>query len=89
LEPALAAAEKVLPRNRATVIDGFPAENGIIGQGYEGILSCPPGLNPEPFELILETPALAPIEVQEKAFVLALEAVLIEYQRVISYAANL
>jgi murein peptide amidase A len=89
LEPALAAAELFLPRNRQPLIDGFPASEGIIVQGYQGILCAPPEVSPHPFELILETPQLAPIPLQEQAFVVALLSILAEYRKTMSYAANL
>jgi hypothetical protein len=57
IEPALAAAEKFLPRDGRPVIDGFATRNGVIRDGYEGILSAPPKVRPRPFEIILETPA--------------------------------
>jgi hypothetical protein len=89
LEPALRAAENVLPRNGATVIDGFAAENGIISQCYDGILTSPPKLENTPFEIILETPQHAPEEKQVEAFVSASVAILAEYQKFISFAADL
>jgi murein peptide amidase A len=89
LEPALAAAEKVLPRNRERLIDGFAAENGIISECYDGILTSPPELNPAPFEIILETPHKAPEDLQIAAFVIAIETVLSEYQKLLAFAANL
>jgi len=89
LEPALAAAEKIIPRNRNQVIDGFAAENGIISECYDGILTSPPELHPAPFEIILETPHSAPLDLQVEAFVVALRTVLIEYQKLLSFAANL
>ena len=42
IEPALAAAERFLPRNELSVIDGFAARNGIIRDTFYGILSAPP-----------------------------------------------
>jgi murein peptide amidase A len=89
LEPALAAAELFLPRNRQPLIDGFPASEGIIVQGYQGILCAPPDVSPRPFELIFETPQLSPIPLQEQAFVVALLSILAEYRKTMSYAANL
>lgn len=89
LEPALSAAEKVLPRNLQSVIDGFPADNGIISDCFDGILTSPPDLNPLPFEIILETPQTAPEEKQIEAFVVAIESVLREYQRFLAFATNL
>jgi len=89
LEPALMAAEKVIARNRNNIIDGFAADNGIISECYEGILTSPPELNPAPFEIILETPHSAPVAKQVEAFVVAIETVLREYQELLAFAANL
>lgn len=89
LEPALAAAEAALPRNQASIIDGFHAVNGIIHTAYDGILTAPPGSSPAPFEIILESPHHAPMDLQRKAFVLALTEILRHYRRMISYAADL
>lgn len=89
LEPALAAAERIISRNRKPVIDGFPAENGIISECYDGILASPPELQPTPFEIILETPQSAAVELQTDAFVVALRTILVEYQKLLSFAANL
>jgi protein MpaA len=89
LEPALRAAELFLPRNEQPMIDGFNAQKGIIHEGYQGILSAPPNATPRPFELIFETPQLAPIALQEHAFIVALLSILAEYRKTISYAANL
>lgn len=89
LEPALAAAEATLPRNKSELIDGFFAIEGIIHSGYGGILSAPPETHPEPFEIVLETPHHAPADLQRQAFVLALKALLAEYRRLISYAADI
>ena len=89
LEPALAAAEKIIPRNRKPIIDGFPAENGIISKCYDGILTSPPELKPEPFEIILETPHGAPMDLQVRALVVATRTILVEYQKLLAFAANL
>jgi hypothetical protein len=89
IEPALAAAEKFLPRNEQPVIDGFNARRGVIRDGYEGILSAPPKTRPRPFEMILETPATPPSYLKELAFVAALQSILIEYRQFIAYAPNL
>lgn len=89
LEPALAAAEAALPVNQARIIDGFHAVNGIIHSGYDGILSTPPGTHPAPVEIVLESPAHAPMELQRKAFVLAVTEIVRQYRRLISYAADL
>lgn len=89
IEPALAAAEKFLPRDERPVIDGFSARNGVIRDGYAGILSGPPKVRPRPFEIILETPATPPEYLKQCAFVAALQTILAEYQKFIAYAPNL
>lgn len=89
LEPALAAAAELLPRNDAAVIDGFSADRGVIREGYPGILSAPPGSRPRPFEIVFETPQQAPHYTQVQAAVVALVTILTEYRKFISYAANL
>ena len=89
IEPALAAAEQVLPRNRSEVIDGFAARNGVIRKGYQGILSAPPKVRPRPFEIVLETPHAAPQQLQQKALVAALLSILGEYRKLLAYAPNL
>jgi murein peptide amidase A len=89
LAPALAAAEAALPVNQDSVIDGFHAVNGIIHTGYDGILSAPPGTTPSPFEIVLESPSHAPMDLQRQSFVLALTEIVRHYRRLISYAADL
>ncbi len=89
LKPALAAAEAALPVNQAAVIDGFHAVEGIIQTCYDGILSAPSTQSPSPFEIVLESPTEAPLELQRKAFVLALTETLREYRRLISFAQNI
>jgi len=88
LRPALAAAEKILPRNVNATIDGFAARDGIIYSGYEGILAAPMQSEP-PFEIVFETPHHAPMELQVQALVVALRTILDEYRRLISFAANI
>jgi protein MpaA len=89
IEPALRAAEDILPRNRNNIIDGFTARNGIIRHGYQGVLGAPSKLRPRPFEIILETPNTAPQFLQEKALVAALLSILTEYRKFIAFAPNL
>ena len=89
IEPALAAAERFLPRNELPVIDGFSARRGIIRDSYEGILSAPPKVRPRPFEIILETPASPPEYLKATAFAAALQTILTEYRKFIAYAPNL
>ncbi len=89
IEPALAAAEKFLPRNELPVIDGFNARRGIIRDCYDGVLSAPPKVRPRPFEIILETPATPPEYLKELAFIASLQTILLEYNQFIAYAPNL
>ena len=89
IEPALATAAKLLPRDSRATIDGFRARNGIISDCYEGVLSAPPKVRPRPFEIILETPKAPPAYVKDAALVSALQAILIEYRALVAYAPNL
>ena len=52
-------------------------------------MAAPPTQRPQPFEIILETPALAPIEPQIQATTAALQAVLTGYRRFLAYGLNL
>jgi len=89
IEPALAAAASLLPRDERAIIDGFRARNGVISDCYQGVLSAAPKSRPRPFEIILETPAAPPAFVKEAAFVAALHAILLEYRKFIAFAPNL
>lgn len=89
LRPALQASERVLPRNRAPVIDGFVASEGVIGDCFSGILAPAPGQRPRPFEIIFETPARLAFDVQAEAARLALLSILASYRGFIAYADNL
>jgi murein peptide amidase A len=89
LKPALIAAEEVLPRDLRASIDGFHAHEGIISDCFEGILAPPPDQHPRPFNLIFETPATVPLDVQAAAYVAALDAILATYRGYISYAKDL
>ena len=89
LKPALRASERVLPRNRAATIDGFPASEGLIHRCFEGVLSAPHQQRPQPFDLIFETPALAPITLQVDATIVAIETLLDEYRVFLAHSINL
>jgi protein MpaA len=67
VEPALRAAEKILPRNRDATIDNFNARNGLIRKGYPGMLCAAPEARPRPFEIVFETPHHADLEKQIEA----------------------
>ena len=89
IEPALRAAEQLLPRDERPVIDGFAARRGVIYETFDGILGAPPRVRSRPFEIILETPQSPPAYLKEAAFVAALQTILAEYQKFIAYAPNL
>lgn len=89
LIPALRASEHVLPVNREAVIDGFPAEEGIVEDCFEGILAPPPEQRSRPFEIIFETPATVPMTQQIEAISCALHSVLTEYRQFIAQGTNL
>jgi murein peptide amidase A len=89
LRPALAEAGKILPRNVNAQIDGFAARDGIIYELYEGVLGAPGKIEPAPFEIVFETPGLAPLDQQVEAFVVALRTIFVEYRRLISFAQNI
>ncbi|HLP08969.1 MAG TPA: succinylglutamate desuccinylase/aspartoacylase family protein [Opitutaceae bacterium] len=89
LRPALHAASEVLPPNHAETIDGFRAELGLIRDCFGGVLAAPPEQRPQPFEIIFETPALAPLDAQRAATVRALHSVVAHYRSFIAYAAGL
>ncbi len=89
LEPALEAASKYLPRNFDKSIDNFEANNGIIETGYEGILTAPPEQQPKPFEIVFETPHLAPQDKQIEAHIAALLGILNHFRTLISQGQNI
>jgi protein MpaA len=79
VEPALQAAEKIVPRNRDPKIDNFTARNGLIRKGYTGMLCAAPETRPRPFEIVLETPLRAELELQVEANVVFLRHALEQY----------
>lgn len=89
LEPALQAAEKFLPRNKRSTIDGFPANRGIINSCYNGVLKSPKGLAHPPFEITYETPQRLALHLQVEAVNAALHTILTEYRTLISVAQNI
>lgn len=89
LRPALLEAGKILPLNDNAQIDGFAARSGIIYEHYEGVLGAPPQLEPTPFEIILETPHHAPMELQVEALDVTIRTILAEYRRLISFAQDI
>ncbi len=81
VEPALQAAEKVLPRNCDPTIDNFTARNGLIRKGYPGMLCAAPEASPRPFEIVFETPHHADPETQIEANLIFLRHALDQYQQ--------
>jgi len=79
VEPALQAAERVLPRNCDPIIDNFTARNGLIRKGYSGMLCAAPEARPRPFEIVFETPHEAELEKQVEANLLFLRQALDQY----------
>jgi murein peptide amidase A len=79
VEPALQAAEKILPRNCAATIDNFTARNGLIRKGYPGMLCAAPEARPRPFEIVFETPTHADLGKQVEANLVFLRHALDQY----------
>jgi hypothetical protein len=75
--------------DRRPLIDGFAADAGVIHFCFPGVLSAPPDQHPAPFDIILETPAQAPVETQAEAMVDGVLAILAEYRRFIAFGADL
>jgi hypothetical protein len=82
LGPALEAAGKHVPVGEALFFEG-------ARERREGIFGAPPGVNPRPFEILLQAPKAASLFAQERAFGAALQAILSEYRKFIAYAPNL
>jgi len=89
LEPALDAASAFLPRNYDKSIDNFEANNGIIEQGYDGILTSPPEQKLKPFEVVFETPHNAPKDKQVEAHIAAVLTILDRFRILISEGQNI
>ena len=89
LEPALEAAGYILRRNFDKSIDNFEANNGIIEQGYDGILSAPPEQKPRPFEIVFETPHDAAFDRQVEAHIMAVQTILDRFKVMISEAQDI
>jgi hypothetical protein len=89
LEPSLEAASQFLPRNFDRSIDNFEANNGIIHEGYTGILGAPPTQKPRPFEIVFETPHAADERLQVEAHITAITSMLENFRAMISVAQNI
>lgn len=89
LEPSLRAASSVLPRDERSEIDTHPAEASIITGGFDGILSAPPDQHPKPFEIVFETPHLAPLGLQVQAHLKAMEEILRLFPQISSHGMDI
>jgi hypothetical protein len=81
VEPALAAAGKIVPVNHDRTIDNFVARNGLIRKGYPGMLCAAPEARPRPFEIVFETPHNADLDRQIEANLVFLRHALEQYQQ--------
>jgi hypothetical protein len=89
IEPALKAAESLLPLDTRARIDGFKARGSVIRECYQGILSAPQSSRPRPFEIVLEAPKGQPAFLTESAFVVALQSILDNYRGLAAWARNI
>jgi murein peptide amidase A len=89
VEPALRAAEKIVPRNCGATIDNFTARNGLIRKGYPGMLCAAPEARPRPFEIVFETPQHAALEKQVEANLVFLRHALDQYQQLQAVGSDL
>lgn len=88
-KPALFQASSVIPINTDTVIDGHPAQNGIINQKFPGSLGPLSKGVTEPFDITIETPNLFALSKRVEAQAVAFETILHEYRAVAAEAVNL
>ncbi len=89
LEPSLHAASSILPRDNRPEIDSHPAEASIITGGFSGILSAPPDQHPKPFEIVFETPHLAPFGLQVEAHLVAMTEILRLFPQISSHGMDI
>jgi hypothetical protein len=88
--PALAAATQWLQVDTRPVIDGFRNHDGLLHECFDGVLSIPPAdLDPEPFEIILETAQSAPAPTQVQANLAAILAILEAYRGFLGYQSGI
>lgn len=89
LEPSLEAASRFLPRNSHGSIDNFRASEGVIEDGYTGILGAPPTQKPRPFEIVFETPHHAAVDLQVEAHIAAVLTMLERFRGMIAEGQNI
>ncbi len=88
-KPALFQASGVIPINTDPIIDGHPAQNGIINQKFPGSLGPLSKGVTEPFDITIETPNLFALSKRVEAQATAFETILHEYRAVAAEAVNL
>ena len=87
--PALFQASSVIPINTDPIIDGHPAQFGIISQTIPGSLGPLTKGESEPFDITIETPNLFALRKRVEAQVIAFETILQEYRAVAAEAMYL
>jgi hypothetical protein len=88
--PALNAATQLLPVDTRNVIDGFRNRAGLLYECFTGVLAAPPvDLDPQPFEIILETPQPAPVARQVQANLAAILVILEAYPGFLGYQTGI
>ena len=88
-KPALFQASGIIPINTDPVIDGHPAQYGIINEKFPGALGPLTKGATEPFDITIETPNLFSLQKRVEAQAIAFETILHEYRAVASEAMYL
>ena len=88
-KPALFQASSVIPINVDPVIDGHPAQHGIINEKYPGALGPLTKGDVAPFDITVETPNLFALSKRAAAQAIACETILQEYRAVMAEAMYL
>jgi hypothetical protein len=83
-KPALFQASGIIPINTDTIIDGHPAQNGIINEKFPGSLGPLYEDASEPFNINIDNPNLFTLSKRVEAQATAFETVLHEYRAVAS-----
>jgi protein MpaA len=81
-KPALFQASSIIPINTDPVIDGHPAQYGIINEKFPGSLGPLSRGDTEPFDIVIETPNLFALRKRVEAQAIAFETILHEYRAV-------
>jgi protein MpaA len=81
-KPALFQASGIIPINTDPVIDGHPAQYGIINKKFDGSLGPLTRGATEPFDITIETPNLFALRKRVEAQAIAFETILHEYRAV-------